>query len=238
MITSKDYDERIRTYSLQELIDILYVPKDVSGQRRIDIIIKALEPKAGEKILDVGCGVGAFTFHCAKSGAETSGIDYSPESIKVANELCARFGVSQNATFVIGNATRLPFVDGYFDKIIAVDFIEHITTDEKEILLKEVHRVLKPEGRVVIFTPNGIREKIGYFYWKMRNILFKDTIPTTKLHYGLTHKSEFEKICRRYNFSFKFRYEDVTRPYLAKIPLLRNVFALNLLWVMRKVSRL
>jgi len=234
MITSKDYDDRIIAQGLKHQIDNFYEPKDLFEQRRIDIVMEALDPKPEEKILDVGCGVGTFAFHCAKLGAKTFGIDYSTESIRVANELCTRFGVSHNTTFAVGDATTLPYENEYFDKIVAADFIEHIGLSEKEALVKEMYRVLKPEGRAVVFTPNGMREKIGTFYWKIRNILFHHKIPTTELHYGLTHRHEFEKICTKYNFKFKLRYVDKTRPYLAKIPVLRNVLALNLLWIMRK----
>lgn len=234
MITSKDYDDRIMAAGLKHQIDTYYEPINFIDKRRVDIVMKVLNPKPKEKILDVGCGVGTFAFHCAQFGARTFGIDYSLESIKVANKLCAAFKVNQNTAFVVGDATMLPYGNEYFDKIVAADFIEHITLSEKELLLKEMYRVLKPEGMAVIFTPNGIREDIGAFYWKIRNILFKDNVPKTKLHFGLTHRSEFEKICRECNFEFKLRYEDVGRPYLAKIPLLRNVLAYNLLWVMKK----
>lgn len=234
MITSKDYDDRIIAAGLKHQIDTYYEPADLCEKRRINVVMEALDPKPKEKILDVGCGVGTFAFHCAKLGARTFGIDYSLESIKAANELCATFKANQNTTFVVGNATTLPYENGYFDKIVAADFIEHIALNEKELLVKEMYRVLKPKGMVVIFTPNGIREKISAFYWKIRNILFKDKIPSTELHYGLTYRSEFEMICKKYNFKPKLRYKDVTRPYLAQIPILRNVLALNLLWVMKK----
>lgn len=211
-----------------------YQPKDYSSRRRIDSILKILDPKFGESILDVGCGVGTFAFHSAKLGARAYGIDYSRESVNVANELCVRFGVKQNTRFILGSAITLPFKNACFDKIVSADFIEHITLKEKEELVKEIYRVLKPQGFVVVFTPNGIREKIGNFYWRIRNVLFSDKIPFTELHYGLTHRCEFEKICEKNNFTFKLAYEDTTRPYLAKIPLLRHILALNLLWIMKK----
>lgn len=237
MITSKDYDERIISKGIQHQIDNYYQPKDNFSKRRIDIILKILDPKLGENILDVGCGVGTFVFHSARFGARAYGIDYSRESLKVANELCVRFGVKQNTGFILGSAIALPFRNECFDKIVAADFIEHITFKEKEELLKEIYRVLKPEGALVVFTPNGIRERIGDFYWRVRNLLFGDRIPFTELHYGLINRGAFEKICKENNFKFKLAYEDTTRPYLAKILLLRHILALNLLWVIKKAYR-
>jgi ubiquinone/menaquinone biosynthesis C-methylase UbiE len=234
MITAKDYDRHILSKDLQFQIDEYYQPNNVFAKRRNAIVMEALAPKPGEKILDVGCGVGTFAFHCAKAGARSFGIDYSLESIRVANELCAKFAVNDKASFFLGSAMRLPFQNNSFDKIVAADFIEHITAQEKEALLKEAHRVIKPDGFIVIFTPNGIREKIGDFYWRIRNKLFKDKIPTTELHYGLISSSKFKKMCRKSNFILKLSYRDVTRPYLAKLPLLRRILALNLLFILQK----
>ena len=234
IITAKDYDYGILSQSLRYLIDEYYQPNRPYSKRRIKIVLQAINPRAQERILDIGCGVGTFAFHCAKQGAETFGLDYSPESIKTANKLCEQFQVNQNTSFLIASGMQLPFKNACFDKIVAADFIEHITYDEKDILLKEMDRVLKPEGYIIIFTPNAVREKIGDLYWKARNILFKDKIPVSNLHYGLINKSDFSKICAKNNFKLKTYYKDITRPFLANIPLLRRLLALNLLFVLKK----
>lgn len=231
MITSRDYDVRIIAQGLQHQIDNYYMPKETSMKKRIEIVMDALQLKPGEKILDMGCGVGTFAFHCAKMDGFTVGIDYSLESIKAARLLCGKFGVNQNTNFLVGDACNLPFKANYFDKIVGADFIEHITCGQKELMLREICRILKPEGKVVIFTPNGVREKIGEWYWKIRHIFFRDTIPKTDLHFGLTNKREFEKMCEIRGLVCKLVYKDITRGYLAKIPILRNLLSLNLLWV-------
>ncbi len=234
IITAKDYDYGILSQSLQYLIEEYYRPNKPYSKRRIKIVLRAIKPRAHEKILDIGCGVGTFAFHCAKQEAKTFGLDYSSESIKTANKLCEQFKVSQHTSFLIANAMQLPFKNAYFDKIVSADFIEHITHDEKATLLKEMYRVLKPQGYIIIFTPNAIREKIGDLYWKARNILFKDKIPVSNLHYGLINKPDFAKICARNNFKLKTYYKDITHPFLAYIPLLRRLLALNLLFILKK----
>jgi len=233
-ITYKDYDYGVLSRNIQSLIDEYYFPNKPYSKRRIKIVLQAIKPRIQEQILDIGCGVGTFAFHCAKQGARTFGIDYSPESIKTANKLCEQFGVSQNTSFLIANGMKLPFKDAYFDKIIAADFIEHITHNEKDMLLQEIYRALKPEGLIIIFTPNAIREKIGELYWKIRNILFRNKIPVSNLHYGLINKSDFANICAKNNFRLKLCYKDITRPFLANIPLLRRSLALNLLFTLKK----
>jgi SAM-dependent methyltransferase len=234
MITAQDYDDRIIAGGIQHLIDTYYAPVSLVEKRRIAIVMMAISPAPGETILDVGCGAGTFAFHCAKAGARTFGIDYSPESIRAAVSLCSRFGVADRTEFRVGDATALPYESDCFDKVVAADFIEHVTLREKELLAKEMYRVLRPGGAAVVFTPNGIREGIGAGYWRVRHLFFRDRIPATELHYGLTTRYEFEAICTKSGFRSRFRYEDVTRPILARLPLARHALALNLLWVLRK----
>src|SRR5208283_4356225 len=95
-ITSENYDKDVTAQGLQFQIDRYYEPKEISEQRRIKIVLKAIDPRPGEKILDIGCGVGTFAFHCAQLKAMSFGIDYSKESIKTARILCKRYGVSRD----------------------------------------------------------------------------------------------------------------------------------------------
>jgi ubiquinone/menaquinone biosynthesis C-methylase UbiE len=199
--------------------------------KRITTVLQYLQPHSGERILDVGCGVGTFAFHAAKAGAITTGIDYSSESINAARTLTERFGLKDSTAFVVGSALALPFADASFDKIVSADFIEHITHDEKRQLLKELFRVLKPGGRIVIFTPNGIREAIGTFYWTVRSRLFGDKVPFNELHYGLITRTGFEELLRCHAAGFKLHYIDTMRPFLAQIPFFKRFLSLDLLWV-------
>jgi len=233
-ITSKDYDDRIVKQGLQFQIDNYYEPKNASMRRRLRAVIEVISPKPGERTLDIGCGAGTFAYQCAASDALSVGIDYSFESIKTATALCARYGVGDNTMFVVADGTAIPFKSFYFDKVVAADFIEHISDEDKDKMLWEIKRVLKSEGIAVIFTPNKIREKIGGMYWKIRHALFGDKVPTTKLHFGLITKNGFEKLCRKRGLIFRLFYEDITRPYLAKLPFIRRFLALNLLWVVKK----
>lgn len=233
-ITSKVYDGHIRAQGLQFQIDTYYEPKEAYSRKRIEIVLDALNPMPGEKILDIGCGVGTFAFHSAKRGAQTAGIDYSEESIKAAKILSSKFGVGEKTDFRVGSALQLPFEDSCFDKVVSADFIEHITHEEKVIFCKEMFRVLKPGGTAIVFTPNNIRESIGTFYWTIRHYLLKDTIPSNRLHYGLISRYGFEKILSRHPVSFTLRYIDITRTYFAILPLLKHILCLDLLWTIRK----
>ena len=233
-VTSKDYDERIKAQSLQFQVDNYYDPKDPALKRRVDIVLSFIRPKEGERLLDVGCGVGTFAYHCAKKGARTAGVDYSKESIDVARRLSEKFGVSANIEFTRWDASDpLPYGDGYFDKAVSADFMEHIDDGQKEKVLSEILRVLKPGGILIVFTPNGIRESLSSIK-ALVSKLFGAYAPETRLHYGLTNRFRFEKMLKKRGLTFIRRFFDVTRPYLASIPFLKEALSLDILWVIKK----
>ena len=107
-----------------------------------------LAPKEGERILDIACGGGELSLKIAECGCEVSGIDMSEDGIEHAKRLAEREGIT--CAFRVGSAEDLPYPDGYFDKIVCSSSLEHFRDDMKA--LKEMHRVLKPDGSVVLTT--------------------------------------------------------------------------------------
>jgi ubiquinone/menaquinone biosynthesis C-methylase UbiE len=105
-------------------------------------IFKLLKLKKTDRILDYGCGAGDLTHSVSNIATDTIGVDIN------IDKAVARF--PQN-TFrpQIGYKMKY-FKDGYFDKIIAINVIEHIHHFEK--LLNELNRILKPGGKIFITT--------------------------------------------------------------------------------------
>ena len=108
-----------------------------------------------QRVLDLGCGTGDLTISLARLAGEEveiSGLDYSPPMLKLAKIKAARAGVGERVKFLHGEATSLPFTNGYFD-CIGISFAFRNLT-YKNLLrlphLAEVLRVLKPGGRYVI----------------------------------------------------------------------------------------
>lgn len=233
-VSAKDYDQRIGLQNEQFQIVNYYQPKDPALKSRIDLILSYLNPQEKDRILDVGCGVGTFVFHCAQSGACCEGVDYSQESLNMAKKLVSRFGLEGRVRFSCCDVSQgLPFADGTFNKVVAADFIEHLGEVQKIKLLSEVHRLLSPGGKAVIFTPNLLREWLGAFKSKLGGAL-GGAVSETRLHFGLIDRFRFERMLKNNDFKFKRVFLDVNRPYLAKIPVFKEVLSLNLLWVIEK----
>ncbi|KAM9849925.1 phosphoethanolamine methyltransferase [Aulostomus maculatus] len=107
-----------------------------------------LNLKPGQKVLDVGCGIGGGDFYMAKTfGVEVLGIDLSENMVDIALE---RASTEQLASiqFEVADATKRMFSDGSFDVIYSRDTILHIP--DKLALFKRFHSWLKPGGQLLI----------------------------------------------------------------------------------------
>lgn len=124
----------------------LYETHDVV-QQRWDFL-RALGPRPDERVLDVGSGPGFLTYAIAEAvGASgtVDGIDISDPLLAVARTQCAR---QSWVNFHHASATQLPFDDHTFDAAISTQVLEYVS--EVDAALAEIHRVVRPAGRVVI----------------------------------------------------------------------------------------
>ena len=100
------------------------------------------EVRSGKQVLDVCCGPGMIAAAAAARGAQTIGIDFSEAVVKIAKSNVT------DAEFHEGDAQLLPFADSTFDAVVCGFGIIHVPDPQKA--LSEMHRVLKPEGRVAV----------------------------------------------------------------------------------------
>jgi len=95
------------------------------------------------RILDVGCGTGANLLMLSKYG-DAEGVDVSEDALA----FCRERGLEK---VKLGAAEALPYEDGTFDLVTALDVVEHLDNDLAG--LREMRRVLRPGGRVLLFVP-------------------------------------------------------------------------------------
>ncbi|MEC5169489.1 bifunctional demethylmenaquinone methyltransferase/2-methoxy-6-polyprenyl-1,4-benzoquinol methylase UbiE [Glaciihabitans sp. GrIS 2.15] len=118
---------------------------------------RAVAAVAGERILDIAAGTGTSSAALAKSGADVVAADFSPGMIEVGRQK------HPSISFVVADATDLPFADGEFDAVTASFGLRNVENPKKA--LAEMYRVLKPGGRLVICefsTPSRAIFRAGY----------------------------------------------------------------------------
>ncbi len=117
----------------------------VARRHLIISLIESHYPRDGRlRILDIGCGTGKMLDELAAFG-DVVGADFSPEAL----QFCVTRGVG--ADLARADARRLPFADGAFDVVTAMDIIEHI--DDDKAASSEIFRVLRPGGRLLVTVP-------------------------------------------------------------------------------------
>ena len=101
-------------------------------------------------ILEVGCGTGGFLVAAARRGREVVGVDIASRWLVVARRRLADRGLT--VPLVAADAARLPWPDATFDVVAADSLLEHL--DDPSSALVEWRRVLRPGGRLVVWSPN------------------------------------------------------------------------------------
>jgi len=103
----------------------------------------------GKRVLDVASGVGYGADLLSSAGAtEVVGLDRSPEAVGYGKKHHSRF----RPTYVLGDAQSLPFQDAQFDVVVSFETIEHVSDYHR--FLAEVKRALRPDGLLIVSTPN------------------------------------------------------------------------------------
>jgi SAM-dependent methyltransferase len=110
---------------------------------RNDLLRKLLRPTRKEIALEVGCGNGKFCYWNRHRFGTVVGVDAAP--------LFAEESLS-GIPLVRGDVRRLPFAPDSFDKIFSIDLLEHLPAEAIEPFFRELARVLKPGGRVMIYS--------------------------------------------------------------------------------------
>lgn len=123
-------------------------------------------PECG-KLLDVGCGDGVIEYYIKTKVKKIYGIDNNPKELETSRQR----GIITKLVNL--DSELFPFKNDYFDVITCLDVIEHVL--DPRVLLKEIYRVLRKEGLLILSTPN-IR-----FSDHIYELLVKGTFPKTSL---------------------------------------------------------
>jgi ubiquinone/menaquinone biosynthesis C-methylase UbiE len=107
----------------------------------------------GQRLLEVGCGIGTDLVRFAKGGARVTGVDLSQTAIELARKNFELNGVAAEE-LVVGNGEALPYADASFDVIYGHGVVQY-TADAPQ-LIRECHRVLTPGGTAIFMVYNRV----------------------------------------------------------------------------------
>jgi ubiquinone/menaquinone biosynthesis C-methylase UbiE len=110
--------------------------------------LKAIKPKKDDEYLEIGFGSGIFIKKHISHVSKIAGIDHSEDMVKLASNINRKLVESGKAEFKHGSASSLPWADNEFSVVVAIEVFFFF--DETDRTLKEIFRVLKPGGRLII----------------------------------------------------------------------------------------
>ena len=160
----------------------------------------------GTRLLDVGCGEGFFLFNASKAGYTTKGIEISQDVAEYARR---EFGLDVEAK----PFEELRFAENYFDVVTLWQVLEHVPYPL--MVLKEVHKILKPGGLLATSTPDieGILAKIfRRKWWNLRRLHINQF--TTKTLTDMLNRAGFKNV-------FSTNYKEYISMSMLVIPVLK-----------------
>jgi SAM-dependent methyltransferase len=147
----------------------------------VQYALKVAQVKPGERILDIGCGLGRLVYLCAKAGCVAHGYDYSDDAIAIAQKVRESLPESTRSKVVFkkDDVKNIPETEKY-DVIFMTDVVEHLYDWELKVLFSKLARILKPgSGRLVIHTmPN--KWQINIIFPLKRMLSFPKTLKSGK----------------------------------------------------------
>ena len=162
-------------------------------------VLHMLDPSVHDRLLEIGCASGEHTLRLAGLCKEVVGVDLAAAAIERARARAIDARVS-NASFVRLDASNLDrFPGACFNKVAAIDFTEHINDEVLAKVLRECRRVLRPDGRLAIFTPCASHYVEGL---KSRGIILKQ-IPG---HIAVRGPAAYRHLLQQNGFSIDSLY--------------------------------
>ena len=134
-LIAQEFDSIMNHYDLERRLQVVF------GQLLADVNLK------GSRLLDAGCGTGSFSVQAARLGANVISLDVGKNLLKETR----RKGI---AAVVAADAARMPIRDRSFDIVVSSECIEHTLSPPDT--MRELIRVLRPGGWLVVTCPNAV----------------------------------------------------------------------------------
>ncbi|MEH6590846.1 MAG: methyltransferase domain-containing protein [Halioglobus sp.] len=120
-------------------------------------IVPGITVSPGMRVVDVGCGVGQYSNFCARLGAQVTAVDIQADKLASLSANLPE-SVTGSITGIVSNCDPIPLPDDCADLIICTEVLEHVPSPED--LCREMLRIVKPGGKLVISVPDDRSEQL------------------------------------------------------------------------------
>ena len=127
-----------------------------------EMTVKLAQIKPGDQVLEIGCGTGSLTLAAKRQAGPTGkvcGIDLIPRMIDLSRQKATQAG--EDITFQLGCIADIPFPDNQFDVALCSFMIFHMSEETRRRGIKEIQRVLKPGGQLLVLDMAQPSDRIG-----------------------------------------------------------------------------
>jgi len=176
----------------------------LGAERLRERLIAAAGIRAGQRVLDLGCGTGELSLAIQRRHPEARvvGVDPDPKALARARAKAVRAGLEPTFDEAFGG--DLPYPDGSFDRVLSSLVLHHLMHDEKLEALREVRRVLAPGGALHVLDlgpPRSALERrlTHFFHWSERardNVAGR--LPEMAREAGFPDARETERLASRF----------------------------------------
>jgi ubiquinone/menaquinone biosynthesis C-methylase UbiE len=130
-----------------------YMRKITFGREHLlrEETVRMAQVMPGDSVLEVGCGTGTLTLAAKRQAGPSGkavGIDLIPQMIELSRQKAAE--ANEDVSFQLGSISNIPFPENSFDQVMCSFMIFHMSESTRNPGIKEIHRVLKPGGRLLI----------------------------------------------------------------------------------------
>jgi 2-polyprenyl-3-methyl-5-hydroxy-6-metoxy-1,4-benzoquinol methylase len=219
--------------------EIRVIINETSSLDRVNVALGWVE---GEKVLDVGCGLGYVAYAVAQGNKQVCGVDFLPSNMHIATTFLRK----GNLSYCAMDASNLGFDDGCFDCVLCLEVLEHLKNPSS--LVDEVYRVLKQDGCLIVSTPNAtsasnIFKSLGFLQGKrlvkaLRNVENEKRWTGTQLdHMHVWDIVTLQRLLNRSGFSYvDHAFTTLYMPIIKEFKSFRSAFHENLLLKVRKTK--
>ncbi|MGC4041467.1 MAG: class I SAM-dependent methyltransferase [Flavobacterium sp.] len=139
---------------------------------------------AGKTVLDIASGEGYGSFLLSKNAKQVYGVDIDENAVKHAQN---KYAAASNVEYRVGSTDKIPLEDHSVDIVVTFETIEH--HDKHELMMQEIKRVLKPDGLLLISSPEKslYKERERHNPYHIKELVLKDFEDLLKKYFTHTH---------------------------------------------------